>query len=144
MISDHQLRAALREWDIDPTIGNTTDVSYRCPSRRWIVDDFGPDLIFVLGRLGFRYQEGSQDCDDYALFAMSYARMLNANMDRRGQAGIAFGVYIYRTLEMVRHALNVALVYEDSNLVPVWFEPQTGKIQVLDKAERQSCEFYLF
>lgn len=145
MITERELIAILKSHDIDPPGQKILDGTYRCPTRKWLYTTFPSALASTFSDVGFRYAAESQDCDDYALFAVSYARLLHANTKRGQSPGIAFGLYIYvRAAQFDRHAINISLVKEKGEYHPVFFEPQLGKIVELEKSERQSCEFYLF
>jgi len=43
-----------------------------------------------------------------------------------------------------RHAVNVAIVKDNSGYTPLFFDMQSAEFVALPKENIQSCEFYLF
>ena len=129
---------------------------YDLPSPQWLAGVFGGEAWpSVLNLFNFKYQDGSQECTEFAAFARCFAQNLQSDM-KNGNA-LAFGEFYYLKADgSGGHAVNAA-VWRDANeeLQLGFFEPQpastnggfaTSAMQpiTLCASEIQSCGFCRF
>lgn len=99
------------------------DFDYVCMTRE-SVRFFGQRFMDFLKNSGLKdYTEETNDCDEYALHAASFAKIDHARF-YKGEAGLAFGLaYIFT--DTLAHAVNVAVHTEaDGKLALAIYEPQ--------------------
>ena len=87
---------------------------------------------------GQKYGISSIDCDDYSAMASCYAKLTT----KRGpNLGIPFGEYYFWRDDGIKHALNFAILNENTGLKLIFFEPQNCKPIILSETERRNGIF---
>jgi hypothetical protein len=114
---------------------NLLDSAYVYPTKDWCKKFFVALRGQLFGQVG-GYQVNSFDCDDYALTAMSMARLVHAQ-NKKVNASLAVGYFEYFSEDPSvngHHAINIA--FTESGVV--FLEPQTGDILKLTNNEINS------
>jgi hypothetical protein len=148
-ITESQVEQVMRQSSVVGLFGHlVSDTQYIVPSEDWVRNKF-PDLL-----LNFQkelkitsYIEESNDCDDFAKMAASFARMANSNTPSSKKYGITVGEFIYRPdgLDQRYHAINIIVAYTKENKLQVlFFDATTMQFKTLSKDEINSCNFWIF
>jgi hypothetical protein len=121
------------------------DELYAMVAPEWIDSTFKECLLAFTEQLRNTYMQEVWDCDDYALTARWYARViLRASVNNDDPYPIAFGDFRYIQNSGASHCLNVFIIRENGFLTPYFFEPQTGERVILTTKEITSCFGYCF
>lgn len=124
-----------------------SDESYLAPTMEWVTGTLASTWSSVKTVLGINeYIVDARDCDDYTTMCAAYVRILHGltvKAENLPSSGIAFGEFWF-TSHNGPHALNVFLVAEDGRLTMNFFEPQTGKLEILSDNEIKSAMFIRF
>lgn len=146
MISKYDIKKVLAAAGAAPGNSYISDLNYRCPAPAWL-SRFISDTKRKLSDLGYSYVDGARDCDDFALFTQSLARLAHSRTPGAAGTGIAIGTFVYvdfKSETWGRHALNVAITKDNSGYTPLFFDMQSAEFVAMPKENIQSCEFYLF
>jgi hypothetical protein len=141
MITGAELDAFIMESEIG-AIPKIDDSQYSLPSADWVRGEFGEKLRETAFRLGYSYRLESEDCDDFSLLALWYARRSHGL--RRKGTGLAFGEFNYTRRIGGAHAINLFVCRENGLLVARFYEPQLFREISLTTEEMQSCVFCRF
>lgn len=126
------------------------DSAYSLPSPTWVKSTFASALqTFLEAFNAARWTEESFDCDNFSLFAYSYAQALhNLTQSARPSprlTGLAIGVLAYTQDSGGKHMVNFVLRGADAESMELLvLEPQMKFDTLkLSKAERASVDFIL-
>lgn len=120
------------------------DGDYAHPSRRWILDVFAPALKEDMDLTGVGvYLKNAFDCDKFAAFAYTMAKVCHARTSPDCAKGLAFGMWCYTTRQGGGHAINFAVVYDGGKPELMFFEPQTGKEVQLIQEEKTGATYII-
>lgn len=112
---------------------------YQLPTKDWVTSQFAPAFREWLSKLSIRYDSGVWDCGSYSLFALTLARLFHLRSDHEDGAGIALGEFSYPRLETDGHSLNLWVVKEGNEAVPLFWEPQNQNWVNLKPEEIIGC-----
>jgi len=112
------------------------DWNFCVPTRKWL-SEFSTNLAVQIKQNFGSFIPETNDCDDFSLFCMSFARLWHRKSQTNGSLPVGVMVYTKRGGE--RHMSIVA--YADFNLV--YIEPQNGEFLNLSREEISSCDFVL-
>lgn len=120
-----------------------TDSDFALPAEQWVKTTFSSAFLNFLFKIKADIgSEEDNDCDDFALAAVFFAKLLHHRTKNKPEyTGLAFGEYYYIKAERGAHAINF-FVTNDNGLKILFFEPQTGKIINLTDAELKSNYFW--
>lgn len=121
---------------------NMLDNDYSLTTKDWIAGEFTEALRKNQYASECReWMAENNDCDDFAFFAMSFARMIHHRVNPSLKTSLAFGVVLYKRDVGGFHAANCALVRGiGGELEMVWYEPQSGDLFEPSSKEWDSIE----
>ncbi len=127
----------------------TLDSTYSLPTKDWVVNDFAPKYMDFIKQMKISdYTTEENDCDNFSLAAKFYANVLHHQEKSMAKhTGIAFGEFGYtQSMNGSNHAIDIILTQETNktNIVILFFEPQTGQLVNLTQKEYESCFYYIF
>jgi hypothetical protein len=133
--------------NITPFMGKVlADSVYSLPTREWISTTYSTSLdkfFFSLGNL--KWAEDSHDCDNFAVGGLFWAQQLHASMyAKTGKSGLAVGEFWYTRDDLVNHAINIFIIFEDNQYKLVFYDPQLFKIVQLSDVEQFNALYYRF
>lgn len=148
ILSSKEVRDIIIINKITPWDGSAmSDLKYAIPSEEWVEKKFPIYFNNFLKDLQFgNWMDESNDCDDFAKMAASFARLLNHNTPKKEkETSIAFGEFYYKKdysldPKYPNHAINFALVRTKLNTIKIiFFEPQEMRVIKLSEKEIRSC-----
>lgn len=143
VISKPRIQELLFNEGVDTSVAavELPDEQYALPAADWIANEFAAAFTSERNRWVGLYRNGCSDCDDFAEFAVTFAKFLFRNTeDRPKDAALAFGEFWYVTPQG-GHAINLAICREGDELKLVFFEPQSSSVVRLTRKEIESCCF---
>ena len=107
--------------------------NYSLVTEAWIADEVATALS---GSFISIWAEEAYDCDDFAFFAMSFARLIHRKLSPGLKTTIAFGYVSYSKDVGGKHAINLFVDKSARGEFEVkFFEPQTGLVVELSEHE---------
>lgn len=120
-----------------------TDSDFALPTEKWIKTTYSSALSDFLFKMRSDIPaEEDNDCDDFALAATFFAKLLHRRTKGRPEyTGLAFGEFYYIKTDVGGHAINF-FVTNDNGLKVCFYEPQTKEIIKLTEAEIKSNYYW--
>ena len=125
--------------DFFPTgVGFFPDTDYACPTRSWLLGPFAKYYKEMCVALGTTKWTTKNDCDDFAALYRLLAHQCFFIDNKADTESIAVGEVWYYPDSGGGHAINFALIDEDTL---IFIEPQTCEEVQLSKSEIKSIAY---
>ena len=139
-----ELNALLTAADFNCGDIQFSDRAYVCPMKDWVLGEFAE--AFRRQRQVFKvdnYEPESNDCDDFARDAVTFAEKLHVRTGEHRDAALAIGLLHYTRDAGGAHAVNLWAVDNNGTREIIVVEPQTGQEIKLSESER-ICDLIQF